>query len=51
MALKNQMDSMLPKKGMSYGELIVDNILGLDNDYERLMAERGDMMPNKRPVM
>ena len=24
---------------------------GLDNDYERLMAERGDMMPNKRPVM
>ena len=22
------------KKGMSYGELIVDNILGLDNEYE-----------------
>ena len=24
---------------------------GLDNDYERLMQERGEMMPNKKPVM
>ena len=23
-----------PSKGLSYGELIVDNILGLDNEYE-----------------
>ena len=41
MALKNQMDSMLPKKGMSYGELIVDNILGLDNDYESFGEKLG----------
>jgi len=24
---------------------------GLDSEFERLMADRGDMMPNKRPVM
>ncbi len=36
-----QMDSMLPKKGMSYGELIVDNILGLDNDYESFGEKLG----------
>ena len=35
------MDSMLPKKGMSYGELIVDNILGLDNDYESFGEKLG----------
>lgn len=32
---------MLPKKGMSYGELIVDNILGLDNDYESFGEKLG----------
>ncbi len=36
-----QMNSMLPKKGMSYGELILDNILGLDNEYESFGEKLG----------
>jgi len=29
------------KKGMGYGELIVDNILGLDNEYESFGEKLG----------
>jgi hypothetical protein len=36
-----QMDLMLPKKGMSYGELILDNVLGLDNEYESFGEKLG----------
>jgi len=32
---------MLPKKGMSYGELILDNVLGLDNEYESFGEKLG----------
>ena len=30
-----------PKKGLSYGELIIDNILGLDNEYESFGEKLG----------
>ena len=39
-----QMDSILPKKGMGYGELIVDNILGLDNEYESFGEKLGKVI-------
>jgi hypothetical protein len=40
--ITNQTESAIPtKKGMSYGELILDNILGLDNEYESFGEKLG----------